>query len=136
VTEFGEPETKAFAHHSRAQADILRRELKAMVADYRFVLTHFSPIEETLLGEKKEIYPFLGSYLLAEVIDEGQADAAFHGHAHMGVEKGMTSGGVPVRNVALNVIRHPYNIYSFEKPSLRDEHPPRRPSEEVIAVRF
>jgi Icc-related predicted phosphoesterase len=114
VTEFGEPEMKAFAHHSRQQAEILRNALSSLRTDFRFALTHYSPIENTLLGEKKEIYPFLGSYLLAEAIDEAGADGAFHGHAHFGAEKGSTPGGVPVRNVALPVIRHAYNIYSFE----------------------
>jgi Icc-related predicted phosphoesterase len=116
VTEFGEPETKAFAHFARLQAEILDRELSKLDTDYRFVLLHFSPIEATLLGEKREIYPFLGSYLLAEAIDSYGADAIFHGHAHMGSERGFTPGGIPVRNVAQPVIRHAYNIYHFDGP--------------------
>lgn len=119
VTEFGEPETKAFAQHSRVQGDILRNGLQALETDYRFALTHFSPVEGTLLGERREIFPFLGSYLLGEAMDEGEADAAFHGHAHLGTERGWTQGGVPVRNVALTVIRRAYNVYSFEAPSRR-----------------
>jgi Icc-related predicted phosphoesterase len=114
VTEFGERETRSFAHHARVQAEILKSNLMALDTEYRFALTHFSPVDGTLLGEKREIYPFLGSYLLAEAIDSSGADAAFHGHAHKGVERGVTPGGVPVRNVALNVIRHAYNIYTFE----------------------
>lgn len=125
VTEFGEPETKAFAHHAKLQAEILKRGLAQLTADYRFVLTHFSPVEGTLLGEKREIYPFLGSYLLAEAIDEVGADAAFHGHAHFGVERGETPGGVPVRNVAQTVIRHAYNVYSFDRPRARSQIDPR-----------
>lgn len=114
ITEFGEPEVKSFAHHSRVQAEVLRSGLENLEADYKFALLHFSPVEETLLGEKKEIYPFLGSYLLAEAIDSfSDVDGVFHGHAHLGVEKGVTPGGVPVRNVAQNVIRHAYKIYTF-----------------------
>jgi Icc-related predicted phosphoesterase len=116
VTEFGEPEMKAFAHHSKAQADVLRRGLKALNTDFKFALLHFSPIEATLLGERREIYPFLGSYLLAEAIDDAGCDGAFHGHAHHGLERGVTPGGVPVRNVAQLVIRHAYNVYSFDSP--------------------
>jgi Icc-related predicted phosphoesterase len=115
VTEFGEPEMKAFAHHSRVQAEILRQGLESLKTDYKFALLHFSPVEGTLIGEKKEIFPFLGSYLLAEAIDSAKADAAFHGHAHMGVEKSSTQGGIPVRNVAQMVIRHAYKVYTFEK---------------------
>jgi Icc-related predicted phosphoesterase len=115
VTEFGEPEMKAFAHHSRLQADVLRRELLSLDTDFRFALLHYSPIEGTLVGERKEIFPFLGSYLLAEAIDDAGADGAFHGHAHLGTEKGSTPGGIPVRNVAQTVIRHSFNIYTFEQ---------------------
>jgi Icc-related predicted phosphoesterase len=116
VTEFGEPEMKAFAHHSRSQSETLRNVLARIDAEYRFVLLHFAPIEGTLLGEKRELYPFLGSYLLAEAIDEYGADAAFHGHAHFGTERGTTPGGVPVRNVAQPVIRHAYKVFTFEQP--------------------
>lgn len=114
VTEFGEPEMKSFAHHGRAQAEVLRAGLEQLHTDYKFVLTHFSPVEGTLIGEKKEIYPFLGSYLLAEEIDRGGVNGAFHGHAHMGAEKAVTPGGIPVRNVAQMVIRHAYKVYTFE----------------------
>jgi Icc-related predicted phosphoesterase len=114
VTEFGETEMKAFAHHGRAQAEILRNGLERLNTDYKFALLHFSPVEGTLLGEKKEIYPFLGSYLLAEAIDATPINGAFHGHAHLGVEKASTPGGVPVRNVAQMVIRHAYKVYTFE----------------------
>ncbi len=114
ITEFGEPEMKAFAHHCRVQAEKLRKGLSQLEADYKFALLHFSPVEGTLFGERKEIYPFLGSYLLAEAVDSAsEVTAVFHGHAHMGVEKATTPGGVPVRNVAQPVIRHAYKIYTF-----------------------
>lgn len=117
-TDFGEAEMKSFIRFSKAQADTLRTGLQSLDTDYKIALTHYSPCEDTLLGEKKEIYPFLGSYLLAEAIDEGGADIAFHGHAHHGIEKGTTPGGIPVRNVALPVIRHAFNIYSMNKQGL------------------
>jgi Icc-related predicted phosphoesterase len=113
-TEFGEPETKAFARIARTQAARLREALESVEADFKFVLLHYAPVDATLLGEKREIYPFLGSYLLAEAIDAVGADCVFHGHAHHGTERGMTSGGVPVRNVAQMVIRHAYNVYTFQ----------------------
>ncbi|MDR3608368.1 MAG: metallophosphoesterase [Oligoflexia bacterium] len=115
VTEFGEAETKSFAHFGREQADILRRQVRSLDTDYRFALLHYAPVEGTLLGERRELFPFLGCHLLAEAIDEAQIDAVFHGHAHRGSERGETPGGVPVRNVAMMVIRHSYNIYTFEK---------------------
>ena len=73
-------------------------------------------------GERLEIYPFLGSYLLAEAIDRAGADLVLHGHAHNGAEKGMTPGGIPVRNVAQPVIRQPYAVYELEPSVVAESH--------------
>ncbi|HEY8374089.1 MAG TPA: metallophosphoesterase [Pseudonocardiaceae bacterium] len=108
---FGEREMKAFVGHTVEVAERLRRALSELDTDYRIALTHYSPVTETLRGEPLEIYPFLGSYLLAEAIDETGADLAVHGHAHFGTEHGSTSGGVRVRNVAQPVIRAAYAVY-------------------------
>ena len=69
----------------------------------------------TLTGERCEIYPFLGSYLLAEAIDAAGADLVLHGHAHGGTEAGTTAGGVPVRNVAQPVLRSPYKVFTLNR---------------------
>jgi Icc-related predicted phosphoesterase len=79
----------------------------------RVALLHYSPVAETLEGEPLEIYPFLGSYLLAEAIDDAGAALALHGHAHAGVERGATARGTPVRNVAMPVIRSAYQVYEL-----------------------
>lgn len=114
-SDFGEQEMKKFMRHSRNNAKNLENVLKEMEADYKIALLHYSPTAQTLAGEKKEIYPFLGSYYLAEAVDYGKADICFHGHAHSGVERGETPGGCPVRNVAQPVIRHAFNVYTLEK---------------------
>ncbi|MFF0553037.1 metallophosphoesterase [Streptomyces sp. NPDC004311] len=114
ATEFGEPEMKAFIRYSRTCAEGLGRalrELRAGGSALRVALTHFSPVPDTLAGEPPEIYPFLGSYLLAEAIDGAGADLAVHGHAHLGTEHGMTAGGVRVRNVAMPVIDRAFAVY-------------------------
>jgi Icc-related predicted phosphoesterase len=85
-----------------------------LATDVRLALLHYSPIEETLRGERLEIYPFLGSYLLAEAIDDAGCDVAFHGHAHHGTERGVTAGGTRVRNVAQPVLARPYRVYGIE----------------------
>jgi Icc-related predicted phosphoesterase len=113
-SDFGEPEMKAFVGHTKMLSDRLQRGLTGLESDLRIALLHYSPIEETLMGERLEIYPFLGSYLLAEAIDNAGADLVLHGHAHHGVEKGRTPAGIPVRNVAQPVIRHAYKIYSLD----------------------
>jgi Icc-related predicted phosphoesterase len=112
-TDFGEPEMKAFVGHTKKLATSLEQALHSLEADFRIALLHYSPIEATLEGERLEIYPFLGSYLLAEAIDNAGADIVFHGHAHHGTEKGRTPAGIPVRNVAQPVIRHAYNVYTL-----------------------
>ncbi|WP_327327730.1 metallophosphoesterase [Streptomyces sp. NBC_01210] len=121
--EFGEPEMKAFMRRSRLCADGLRRsleELKERNCAVRIALTHFAPVPDTLAGEPPEIFPFLGSYLLAEAVDEAGADLAVHGHAHLGSEHGMTSGGVRVRNVAQPVIGRAFAVYHLPVHAGRD----------------
>jgi Icc-related predicted phosphoesterase len=111
---FGEREMKAFVDHTKERADALRGALEQLDADVTVALMHYSPVRETLSGEPPEIFPFLGSYLLAEAVDAGGADLAIHGHAHRGREHGVTPGGVHVRNVAQPVIRQGYAVYGFE----------------------
>jgi len=111
ASEFGEPETKAFVRHTKDIAERWRRALKDLDADHKIVLSHYSPVKDTLMGEPKEIYPFLGSYMLAEAADAEGAELFIHGHAHAGTEKGVTPGGIRVRNVALPVIKHAYTVY-------------------------
>ncbi|MFD5541354.1 metallophosphoesterase, partial [Streptomyces sp. NPDC127079] len=117
--EFGEPVMREFVRYSRRRADGLRtalEELRGRDCDVRIALTHFAPVPDTLAGEPLEIYPFLGSYLLAEAIDTAGADLAVHGHAHAGAEHGMTDGGVTVRNVAQPVIGRAFHVYSLNPP--------------------
>jgi Icc-related predicted phosphoesterase len=111
ATAFGEDVMKAFVGHTEEVSERLEKALRDLKADVRVALLHYSPVEGTLSGERLEIYPFLGSYLLAEAIDRAGADAVFHGHAHRGTEKGVTPGGIHVRNVAETVIGHSYQVY-------------------------
>jgi Icc-related predicted phosphoesterase len=111
VTEFGEPEVKAFAASARRSAESLRAALDALDCDVRVALLHYAPVEATLVGEPPGLWPFLGSYLLAEAADAAGAALILHGHAHAGsAEEARTPGGVPVRNVAQPVIRRPFAL--------------------------
>ncbi|MEU0568304.1 metallophosphoesterase [Nonomuraea sp. NPDC005983] len=114
ASEFGEREIKNFVAHTRAIAESWKLALKNLQTERRVVLSHYSPIKETLEGEPLEIYPFLGSYLLAEAVDTIGADLFLHGHAHKGTEKGMTPGGIRVRNVALPVLGRAYGMYCLD----------------------
>jgi len=113
ASEFGEPETKAYIRHTREVSEGLTTALCELDCDVRVALTHYSPVPDTLVGEPLEIYPFLGSYLLAHAIDAAPTALAVHGHAHAGTERGTTPGGVKVRNVAHPVIRQAYSVYEL-----------------------
>jgi Icc-related predicted phosphoesterase len=124
ASRFGEREMKDFVEHTMASAGALRKALVDLDTDIVVALTHYAPIPGTLHGEPPEIYPFLGSYLLGEPIDEAGVDLALHGHAHFGCEQGVTPGGVRVRNVAQPVIRKAYAVFEWRA----DENaPPGRP---------
>ena len=112
-SDFGEPEMKAFIRHTKDVAGRLEEALSELDADTKVALMHYSPTEQTLQGERLEIFPFLGSYLLGEAVDRAGANLVLHGHAHRGSERGVTPGGTPVRNVAFQVIRRPYHVYSL-----------------------
>jgi hypothetical protein len=68
-------------------------------------ILHYSPIQATVEGEPRELYPFLGSSRLEEPLDRYQVDLVFHGHAHRGQPEARTRGGVPVYNVCLPLLR-------------------------------
>jgi Icc-related predicted phosphoesterase len=87
-------------------------------------LLHYAPIRATIDGEPREIFPWLGSSLLCEAIDRAGVDLVLHGHAHHGVERGVTPRGIPVRNVAQPVIGCAYRVYCVRSPAERDESDP------------
>jgi Icc-related predicted phosphoesterase len=115
ASAFGERAMKAFVEETRQEAARLHDALVGLRdrADRRVALLHYSPVEATLRGERREIYPFLGSHLLAEAVDTAGANLVVHGHAHNGSERGVTPGGIPVRNVAQPVIRHAYRVFDL-----------------------
>lgn len=105
LTAFGEPEIKTFVKASIDEALKLERGLSQLRTKKRVVVLHYSPIAATAQGEAPEIMPFLGTSRLAEVIDRHGADLVLHGHAHHGTMEGQTTAGVPVRNVAISLLR-------------------------------
>jgi Icc-related predicted phosphoesterase len=111
ATEFGEPQVRAFAAEARRSAESLRTALASKDGSCRVALLHYAPVEGTLFGEHPGLWPFLGSYLLAEAVDVGGAALAVHGHAHGGSPEATTPGGTPVRNVAQSVIGRPFAMF-------------------------
>ncbi len=116
LTAFGEPEVKQFVQAGLNEALKLERALSQLRTDKRVVVTHYSPVRETVEGEPMDIFPFLGSSRLSGVIDRFGAIMAVHGHAHHGKLEGKTTGGIPVYNCALNLLQNmdgarPYRVF-------------------------
>ncbi len=118
LTAFGEPEVKAFVQSSIEEALKLERALALLRAEKRVIVVHYSPIVDTVRGEPPEIFPYLGTSRLSEVIDRHGANLVLHGHAHHGSLAGKTTGGIPVYNVALSILQQqspslPYRIFEI-----------------------
>ena len=105
LTAFGESEIKAFVRASIDETLKLERALAQLRTQKRVVVLHYSPIAATVVGEAPEIFPYLGTSRLAEVVDRHGADLVVHGHAHHGTPDGKTTGGVPVHNVAITLLQ-------------------------------
>jgi len=105
LTAFGEPQIKQFVQASIDEALKLERAMAVLRTEKRVVVLHYSPVSETVTGEAPEIYPFLGTSRLAEVVDRHGADLILHGHAHHGRLDGRTTAGIPVHNVAITLLQ-------------------------------
>lgn len=111
----GEPEMRAWVQYAEDEADALEGVLSSMMGDVRLALLHYAPVTDTVLGERLERYAFAGNSMLGAAIDRAGADLVLHGHIHRGSPAGRTQGGIPVRNVAQQVIREPYVLFTIER---------------------
>jgi Icc-related predicted phosphoesterase len=102
---WGEEVVKVFVREAVQETLKLEAALARLRTPQRIALLHYAPIPETVEGEPREIFPFLGCGRLAEPLQRYSVTAAFHGHAHRGAPEGRTAGGIPVYNVALPLLR-------------------------------
>jgi len=102
---WGEPLIKAFVREAIDEAVKLETALARLRTNKRIAILHYSPIEATVEGEPKEIYPFLGCSRLEAPLTAFPVNAIFHGHAHRGQAEGRTSTGTPVYNVSISLMR-------------------------------
>lgn len=122
LSMFGEGAMKAFVQEAVDEALRLERALARLDAENeqvvkKIVVTHYSPIKDTVVGEPEPIFPFLGCSRLAEPLDRRDVVAAFHGHAHVGSLEGKTSNGVRVFNVSKPILvkaGYKWPFYVFE----------------------
>jgi Icc-related predicted phosphoesterase len=113
LSPWGEPMIKAFVQEAVQEAVKLESALGRLHTGRRVAMLHYSPIEATVVGEPREIFPYLGSSRLEEPLRRFPVDVILHGHAHRGAAEGVTANGTPVFNVSL--------------PLLRRQHPDRLP---------
>jgi uncharacterized protein len=122
MPDFGEPllrEVYAEGMREVAALDAGLREIA--LCPFRIVLLHYSPATETLEGERRDIWAFLGSDRLAVPIREHAPDLVLHGHAHAGTFAGHVAE-VPVHNVSVPVMGEDFWVFEMTGPR-------RRPSE-------
>jgi Icc-related predicted phosphoesterase len=118
LSAFGEGAVKTFVQACLEETMKLETGLRMLRTDRAVAVLHYSPIEDTLEGEPRHIFPFLGNSRLAETVDRFEnVKVVVHGHAHRGVHRGATPRGVPVYNVARPVMaalgERPYALFEI-----------------------
>jgi len=86
------------------------------------LVTHYAPTYVTLQGERKEIWPFLGSLRMEQVIRTTKPDLVIHGHAHNSKRNYALINGVPVYNVSLPATKQ-ISIINITAKKLKDLSP-------------
>jgi Icc-related predicted phosphoesterase len=79
---------------------------------FRIGLLHYAPTTQTLEGERRDIWAFLGTDRLAAPILEHNPDLVLHGHAHAGTFEGRV-GEVPVYNVSVPVMGEDFWVFEM-----------------------
>src|SRR6185437_8085416 len=102
---WGEEIIKRFVQEAMNETMKLEAALARLRMPQRIGVLHYSPIQATVEGEPPEIYAFLGCGRLAEPLQRYGVSAVFHGHAHRGSPEGKTTGGIPVYNVSLPLMK-------------------------------
>ncbi|NQD72067.1 metallophosphoesterase [Sphingobacterium shayense] len=117
LSMFGEDSMKAFVQETVNESLLLDRALARLEQEHpevvKIALMHYAPVSGTIAGEPLEIYPFLGSSHLAEPLQRRNVKVAFHGHAHAGRYESVTASGIPVYNVAVNVLQTHFNDTTY-----------------------
>jgi Icc-related predicted phosphoesterase len=105
---WGEEIIKKFVHECIQEALKLESALARLRNDRLIAVLHYAPIQETVEGEPREIFPFLGCSRLEEPLTRYPVSAVFHGHAHHGQPEGRTRNDVPVFNVCMSLMKETF----------------------------
>jgi Icc-related predicted phosphoesterase len=113
LPDFGEPSLRALYAEGMAEVAAIDEGLRAVsLCPFRIVLLHYAPTTDTLVGERRDIWTFLGTDRLAVPIREHNPDLVLHGHAHAGTFEGRV-GEVPVYNVSVPVMGEDWWVFEL-----------------------
>jgi Icc-related predicted phosphoesterase len=113
MPDFGEPVLREVYAQGMEEVTGLDESLRAIaLCPFRIVLLHYAPTSETLEGERRDIWAFLGTDRLAVPIAEHAPDLVLHGHAHAGTFSGRV-GEVPVYNVSVPVMGEDWWVFEM-----------------------
>jgi Icc-related predicted phosphoesterase len=99
---------KQFVQEALNEALKLESALARLKTRHRIAVLHYAPVRDTVEGEPVDILPWLGSSRLEEPLSRFEVSAVVHGHAHKGAPEGKTATGIPVFNVAIQVLKASY----------------------------
>lgn len=120
LSPWGELTMKAFVHEAVEEALKLESALAKLRTRQRIAVMHYAPIEATVVGEHREIFPFLGTTRLEDALSRHPVTMVVHGHAHHGSLEGRTDRDVPVYNVAMPLLarlvpdKPPFRLFELE----------------------
>jgi Icc-related predicted phosphoesterase len=113
IPDFGEPLLRQIYAESMDEVTALDANLREIaLCPFRIALLHYAPTTETLEGERRDIWAFLGTDRLAPPILEHNPDLVLHGHAHAGTFEGRV-GEVPVYNVSVPVMGEDFWVFEM-----------------------
>jgi Icc-related predicted phosphoesterase len=117
---FGEPLFREAYRETTLDVEALDKGLRAIAGcGVRVALLHYSPSEQTLVGEPERLWLVLGAERLAEPIREHHPHLVVHGHAHHGSFEGSIDG-VPVHNVAVHVTGKDFWVFELDAAEPRE----------------
>jgi Icc-related predicted phosphoesterase len=113
IPDFGEPLLREVYAESVREVEGLDATLREIaMCPFRIALLHYAPTTETLEGERRDIWAFLGTDRLAPPLAEHNPDLVLHGHAHAGTFEGAI-GEVPVYNVSVPVMGEDFWVFEM-----------------------
>jgi Icc-related predicted phosphoesterase len=113
IPDFGEPLLRRVYAEGMEEVAALDASLREIaLCPFRIALLHYAPTSETLEGERRDIWAFLGTDRLAVPLAEHAPDLVLHGHAHAGTFSGRV-GEVPVYNVSVPVMGEDWWVFEM-----------------------